>query len=411
MRSCHTSNLCAVERNLGNVVFLIQRFPGYGGAEEYVFQLVSRLNAAGFRCTVLTSDLDKRKAGGLSTSIRIVKLPVLFKIGEYAVWKGLVRTLFETKADIFHVNTYGYYHTDVISAVHKLRKFRTVFTAHGFHGLDLYLNPAKTQHATRSRLWDIRRLGRPFYDFTLGFFEIASANALVALSQKDVDVFRWMGADESKIHEIPLGVKDIFFEEIDEELVSRMRKRFDGDPIILSVGELSWVKGKDIPLKALAALIRRFPKARLVYVGKNGGIYKHLKELSRRQGLERNVLFEGYVPQDELIHYYSSADVLVHTSYAEGLSTILLEALAVGLPVVSTPAGGNAQLLMENKAGLVVPFNDPKSVCSAVEEILCNDRLRKALRDNGRSYAANNLTWNEVTRKYLTLYQNTVKES
>jgi glycosyltransferase involved in cell wall biosynthesis len=396
---------------VNTVAFLVQRFPGYGGAEGYVYQLVLRLADNGIQCTIFTSDIDKRNAVGLSESVKIVKLPVLFKIGEYAIWLGLLRKLLASNSDIYHVNTYGYYHTDAMSFVKRLKNSKTILTAHGFHGLDLFFNPTKQQNKEKSFLLDCKRLVRPFYDFTLGFNEISSANALVALSQKDIAVFKWMGAQENKIHEIPLGVRDVFFEQVDDGVKANMRKRLDGYPIILSVGELSWVKGKDVPLRALTSLVKEYPRAKLVYVGKDGGFYVYLKELAGHLGLEKNVLFEGYVAPDQLVNYFAVADVLVHTSYAEGLSTIILEAMAAGVPVVSTPAGGNAQLLQKSNAGIVVPFDDPNSVCLAVNEILGDKPLQELLSANGRNYAVNNLRWAEIAQKYLSLYQYVFEEN
>jgi len=395
---------------VSNVVFLVQRFPGYGGAEEYVFQLTRRLADSGIKCTILTSDLDKRDAAGLPESVKVVKFPVFFKVGEYALWRGLFKALLGIRADVFHVNTYGYFHTDVVSLLHGLKGFKVVLTSHGFQGLDAFLSQHRNGVRTTSVLTKFRVATRPFYDFTLGFNEIASADALVALSENDVNIFRWMGAKTSKIHEISLGVRDVFFEGGDEALKANLRERLNGDPVILSVGELSWIKGKDIPLRALARLVKDYPRAKLVYVGKDGGMYGHLRELICHLGLEKNVMFEGYVTSEDLVNYYGMADVLVHTSYAEGLSTILLEAMAKGLPVISTPAGGNGQLLQKSKGGIVVPFNDPKSVCLAVNRILSDTSFVKTLASNGSSFVVNNHRWANLINKYENLYEGLARE-
>jgi len=388
-----------------HVVFLVQRFPGYGGAEEYVRELTLRLSDDGVNCTILTSNLDKRNILELPESIKVVKLPVLLKIGEYALWKGLLKTLLRSRADVFHVNTYGYFHTDMLSLARGLKKFKVVLTGHGFHGLDMFFHLCRNDIKEVSFLMNCRYVSRPFYDFVLGRNEIKSADALVALSQKDVEVYRWLGAEEGKIYEIPQGVRDVFFEDVDKTNVMSIREQLNGDPIILSVGELSGIKGKDIPLRALALLVKEYPRARLVYIGRDGGKCKFLKELVAHYGLKENVFFLGYVPSDQLINYYNSADVLVHTSYAEGLSTIILEAMAAGLPVVSTPAGGNAYLLQNSNAGVVVPFGNATSVFAAVDKIMKDNQFRALLALNGRTYASKNFRWNEIVEKHKELYQ------
>jgi glycosyltransferase involved in cell wall biosynthesis len=393
------------------MVFLVQRFPGYGGAEEYVRRLVWKLSESGIDCMVLTSNLDKRNTSDLPELVRVLKLPVILKIGEYALWRGLPGVLLRSHADILHVNTYGYFHTDATCLARKLKKFKVVLTGHGFHGLEISLRRGRWDLSQVSFWAKCRYASRPLYDWTLGRNEIASADALVALSRRDVEIYKWMGARESKIHEIPQGVRDTFFEDVNKEVVTILQERLNGDPVILSVGELSWVKGKDILLRAFALLAKENPRARLVYVGKDAGMYRVLKELASHLGVEKSVLFPGYVPPDQLVHYYNAADVLVHTSYAEGLSTIILEAMAAGLPVISTPAGGNAYILHESRSGIVVPFDDASSTYLAVRRVLADDNLRRSLGTNGRTYAYDNFRWNTVVKRHMALYQDLLSES
>lgn len=385
---------------VGRVAFLVQRFPGYGGAEEYVFQLTRGLAERGIYCTVLTSDLDTRVVAGLPSLVQVVRFPVCFRIGEYAFWRGLFSKVLGLKADVIHLNTYGYFHTDLVSLLHDYKKFRVVLTSHGFHGLEGFLG----HHNSVGTKGRIRFAFRPIYDFTLGLNEITSADALVALSRYDVEVFKWMGADQEKIREIPLGVREMFFEGGNAQVQAALREQLDGDPVILSVGELSSVKGKDIPLIALASLVKYYPFAKLVYIGKDGGIYPHLKKLICQLGLAKNVIFRGYVPSHDLVNYYAIADVLVHTSYAEGLSTVLLEAMAAGLPVISTPAGGNGQLLQKSQGGIVVPFNNPTSVYFAMKKILSDRSIAKILSSNGSSFILTNHRWTKLIKEYVNLY-------
>ena len=387
---------------------MVQRFPGYGGAEEYVLQLIQRLAGNGIACTIYTSNLDERSVWNLPKSVRVVKFPVVFQVGEYAVWNGLLKELLTSHVDIFHVNTYGYFHTDLVSLVHRIKNMKVVLTSHGFHGLDMYFNSFKSNVGKKSKvsfLSKCRYLSRPFYDLTLGLNEVNSADALVALSEKDVEIYRWMGAEESKIHDIPQGVRDVFFESPDKVAVAKLREQINGDPVILSVGELSCAKAKDTALRAMALLVKECPRAKLVFVGKDGGTYGLLKNLAVHLGIEENVLFVGYVSSDQLINYYHVADVLVHTSLAEGLSTIILEALAAGVPIVSTPAGGNAYLLKKSNAGIVVPFNDPNSVYLAVSKIMGGKPFKKSLSANGSDYALRNFQWDKIAKKYQSLYE------
>jgi glycosyltransferase involved in cell wall biosynthesis len=386
---------------VSSVNFLIQRFPGYGGAEEYVLHLTEYLAKSGVKCTIFTSNIDTRQISSLPKSVEIFRFPVMLKVGEYAVWRGLCKALLKNDADVLHINTYGYFHTDLASFIHRIKGFPTVLTSHGFHGLDAFLN--RSWNGTPKSLLRQTLVGlRPIYDFTLGSKEITSSDALIALSNHDIEIYKWLGADQRKIFEVYLGVKDVYFEKNKLDKTSFQQQN---GPLILSVGELSWVKGKDIPLRAFAKLSRDYPTAKLVYVGKDGGMYAYLKDLMAKFGLERKVVFLGYIPPEELAGLYGLADVLVHTSYAEGLSTVILEALASGVPVVSTPAGGNAQLLKDSGAGIVIPFNNADSAYTAIDKILRDDSLREFFKSNGRDFAEKNFRWKDVAAKHLSLYR------
>lgn len=182
-----------------HITFLVQRFPGYGGAEEYVNQLATELGIKNFRCTIITSDLDKREPKELGRNVELVRLPVIARIGEYAIWKKLVNRLVRTNTDILHVNTYGYFHSDIAALIRKIKHFRLVFTSHGFHGFEAtYFRSIFTQSLST----DIKSRFRFFYDLSFGRLEINSSDALIALSQWDREIYRWMGADLNKVYEI-----------------------------------------------------------------------------------------------------------------------------------------------------------------------------------------------------------------
>lgn len=197
----------------------------------------------------------------------------------------------------------------------------------------------------------------------------------------------------------------MFFKTLDKCKLQELKRRFDDGPILLSVGELSQAKGKDVTLKAFHLFLKDHPDSTMLFIGKNGGMYEYLKNFSIRHNVDKRIFFLGYVPLEELPYYYAIADALVHTSYLEGLSTIAMEAMASGLPIVSTPAGGNRELLLKSGAGIIVPFNDPQSTYVALKSILEEKKLKQKLSADGRSYATENFHWDKVVRKYIQVYK------
>ncbi|KWR90408.1 glycosyltransferase [Cupriavidus sp. IDO] len=140
---------------------------------------------------------------------------------------------------------------------------------------------------------------------------------------------------------------------------------------ILFVGRLTFVKRVDLLLHALAKIIPEFPSARLLIVG-DGPEAQNLKTLARELALENYVSFEGF--QIDTRWYYSTSDVLALTSDHEGLSNVLIEALSVGIRIVSTNCPhGPSEVLLDGKLGTLV---EPGNVDAISEAIL------KSLRDN-----------------------------
>jgi len=389
-----------------HIAFLVQSFPGYGGAEEYVKHLASGLVLEhGYKCSIITSNIDRRAAHELPESINVVKLPVLLKVKEYTVWRGLFKKLIEINADVIHANTYGYWHVDALSFLSRFKRdFKIVFTTHGWEGFEVWLlkrmGILPHKGLFKARIWTQLR---PFYDFTFGKMELSSADALIALSPRERILFKFMKVSEDKVFEILPGVNEEFFQDIDQEKICNIRNMIGANPLLLAVGRLSITKGHDIAIKALKFLVDDFPMVKLVIVGKDYGCLSYLKDLVNKLKLEKNVCFSGYLDRKNLILLFKAADLLIHTSYAEGISLTVLEALAAGLPVISTPAGGIPYLLRKSGSGQIVSFNNPFEVYSAVKFLLENSNILKRMKDRALEFSRN-LSWSRAIKEHIRVY-------
>ncbi len=113
-------------------------------------------------------------------------------------------------------------------------------------------------------------------------------------------------------------------------------------PVVGSVGRLVPVKGYDILLRAAALLIRQRPDARFLLIG-DGPEKTNLQSLARQLGVENHVQFAG--EQADVVPFYQAMDLFVSSSHSEGISNVILEALACGVPVVGTEVGGTPEIL------------------------------------------------------------------
>ena len=177
--------------------------------------------------------------------------------------------------------------------------------------------------------------------------------------------------------------------------------RAAGGQTIICVGRLIARKGQRHLLRAFATLQGRFPAARLQLVG-TGDDETVLRDISRELGIAHAVEFLGYQPRAVMPELYRAADVFVLPSQSEGMSIALLEALASGLPVVVTAAGGTDELITDGVNGLLVPWADEAALAQALGVLLADGARRHTMGTAARAgvlpYA-----WGTVADAYLVL--------
>jgi glycosyltransferase involved in cell wall biosynthesis len=198
------------------------------------------------------------------------------------------------------------------------------------------------------------------------------------------------GADPDKVRVVHNAVEDR----------ATTRARLDvsqGDRLVLVVARLAAWKGVDTVIRALAELRDAGRSAaRLVVVG-DGPDRARLEALAA--GLPPDVVrFTGEIPRDEVGRWMLAADALALCSGYEGLSHVLLEALATGLPVVASDVGGNRALVRHKYDGLLVPYGDVGATARALAALLAGDDFSRTIRANARAGAAERTVTRMVDR-------------
>ena len=130
-------------------------------------------------------------------------------------------------------------------------------------------------------------------------------------------------------------------------------------------------KGLNYLIEAIALLASKYPELRLKIMG-DGSAKADLEALVRARGLTKQVTFLGRIPREETAVYYQEASLFVMPSLNEGMSNAMLEALASGLPIISTPTGGAAELIEEGKNGVIIPEKSAEAIAAAIEKFLQN---------------------------------------
>ncbi|WP_255556492.1 glycosyltransferase family 4 protein [Methylococcus sp. Mc7] len=143
-------------------------------------------------------------------------------------------------------------------------------------------------------------------------------------------------------------------------------------------------KGQHILLDALALLLARGRRVHLTLVGQ-GPDRPSLEAQAGRLGPGSAVSFAGAVNQDEVFGYYAAADAFVLPSFAEGLPVVLMEAMALGVPCVTTHITGVPELIRDGIEGLLVAPSDAEGLAAAIERLMDDPALRSRLTEAGRA--------------------------
>ncbi len=221
---------------------------------------------------------------------------------------------------------------------------------------------------------------------------------------------RVYGTDPARIRIIHRGVD---FEKFDPAKVSAARfiqlaqqwRLPDGAPVIMLPGRLTRWKGQAVLIEALALLGRRDVRALLVGSDQGRtGYRKELEELSRRRGLQEVVHIVDHC--NDMPAAYKLSDVVVSASTdPEAFGRVVVEAMAMGRPVIATAHGGAAETVIEGETGWLVPPGEPRALAGALEAALAmTPPQRAAMAETCAEYVHTHFTTELMCRQTLELY-------
>lgn len=197
-----------------------------------------------------------------------------------------------------------------------------------------------------------------------------------------------LGMDPGRIHQLLLSVDTDFYRPAppDPELFQELELEPDR-PLVLNVARLAPVKGHDVLVKAMTAVVAQFPRAVLVLVGRPWQNQPgRLLRQARSLGIEKSIIFPG--PRDDVRRFIWAASVCVSSSIgSEVNSRAVSEYMAGGKPVVVTRVGVMPELVEDGISGRVVPPRDPGALAAAIREILSDPARAREMGEEGRRAA------------------------
>jgi len=214
---------------------------------------------------------------------------------------------------------------------------------------------------------------------------------LTVYSGDRIITFPW-GVDLSQFHPTPSGLN------------LRDKLGWKDNKIVITTRSLEPIYGVEVFLEAAARVIEKEPSARFLMLG-DGSLRPKVQTFIAEHNLKQAIHLTGRVPHNMLPDYFNEADLYVSSSYSDGTSVSLLEAMACKLPVVVTDLPSNREWVTTGVNGWLVPTGDARALSSAIVEALEYGDRRKSMGETNLSAARQKADWNRNFAILLKAYE------
>ncbi|MGM0595084.1 MAG: glycosyltransferase [Pseudomonadota bacterium] len=374
-------------------------FPRVNGVSTSIRTFRRELEALGHEVYLVAPDYGEEteeESGIFRVPSRGVYADPEDRMMHYRAVLALEERLRSLEPDLVHIQTPFVAHYAGVRLAHALQ-VPTVLTYHTYFEEYLY---HYIRFLPRSLLrWSVRHLTRQ---------QCSQVDSVVVPTEAFSQVLRDYGV-RAELAVNPTGIELERFSGGDGEAFRRHHGIEPGRPVLGFVGRLVHEKNIDFLLRVLAQVRQEQPDALLLLAGE-GPAETHLRAMCREMGLEQSVRFVGNLDsQRQLQGCYCAADLFMFASRTETQGLVLLEAMALGVPVVSTARMGTVEILAPRR-GAVVVEEDEAEFASAVLRLLEDAALRRQLAEEGRSYAA---SWSApvMAMRLEDVYMDTVESA
>jgi rhamnosyl/mannosyltransferase len=347
-------------------------FPVLGGIENHLKVVAEAQAAAGHQVTALVCNPGRRTLVEKVNGVEIIKAGRLTTAASMPLSLAQPWRLARSRPDVIHIHS----PYPLGEAANWLlgRAKATVITHHS----DI------VRQRTLLRFYSpmLRRV-------------LQAADRIIATSPRYIESSPWLHPVREKCRVVPLGVDPARFSPADRTQAGPLQ--------LLFVGRLRYYKGLDTLLQALP----QAPEVRLTIVG-TGPMQAEWDQLSHALGLAKRVTFAGEIDDADLPAWYRQADLFVLPANArsEAFGMVLLEAMASGLPCITTELGtGTSWIVQDGVTGLVVPPADPPALAQAINTLVHNESLRRQFGQAALARVRAEFSQEVMIGKIMHLYQ------
>ncbi len=358
---------------------------GFAGKEKGIMKISSRLDRSRFEVSIIVLRKVFRDAVTPADRFHIIELNR--KPGnDLRLFYQLAQLFKQHQFDIIYTHSWN----TLVEGYFGAALTRVPAKIHGEHGT---FEHSLIKDKLQSALW--------------GRFDAVTVVA-DALRQKMRDEFGYTGDNIQVIHN---GIDTQKFYP-SAELRQRFRQQLglNQEFLVGTVGRFHPVKDHFTLFRAFARFRTRVPNARLLMVGRE--TYSHLMEKYQGclndLGIREQVIF--HPPTTRVEEVFNAMDAFVLSSKSEGCSNVILEAMACGVPVVATRAGGNPELVQDGETGLLFEVKDTDELAKKLLKLYSNSELYKKLQLAGPRVIQKEFSLDQAVMSYEKLYAQLMQE-
>lgn len=365
----------------------------HGGAERSLAEMTPRLRAAGVEAAIVmlysrepSYEAEVRCAG--------VAMEVLHGRSRLGRVRELRRIVQNRDPDIVHTSLFQ---SDVAGRLAAVRTRPAVLTSlvnTSYEPIRLHDPNVSRRGLQAARIidgWTGRHLTDHFHAVSRSVKESAA---------------RHLGIPAERITVVERGRDPARLGAPDPERRARARAGLALEPdarLVLNVGRQDFQKGQRYLLEAFEVIADSHRDVVLGVVGRPGHATSELEAARRRSGFPDRIRFLG--PRDDVPELLTAADLFVSASLYEGLPGAIVEAMALGVPVVASDIPGVRDVVEDERSALLVPPEDPRALAVAMAKVLDQPSIARSLGTRGKEEFARRFTLDVSVRKMVALYQ------
>jgi glycosyltransferase involved in cell wall biosynthesis len=228
------------------------------------------------------------------------------------------------------------------------------------------------------------------------YITLTITNRLIFLS-KSLIHFTKLERYNNKSYFINLNYIDNFF---------TRRKTINNRSILISyIGRNCKLKGVDLFIHSIPYILNVYPDGKFLIIG-DGNFFSESKELIKKYKIEKNVVIKNNIDHSKISDVLNESKFLILLSYSEGLPKIILEAMACGTPVLTTPVGAIPDIIKECETGFLLKSYNPKHIAMKIIELLNKPDLLEKVSVNATKYVQENFSYEKTMESWQKIFGN-----